>query len=189
MTDRLTAGVDEAGRGALAGPVVAAAVLFSSPPEIAGLTDSKRLSSLRRRELELQIKDKCACWAIGLSSPSEIERMNILQASLLAMTRAVEALSVQPQQVLIDGPHLPKMRIPARAIIKGDLSEPVISAASIIAKETRDQIMHKYSITYPKYGFEHHVGYGTKVHLRALSKFGVTAIHRKTFAPVRALIS
>ncbi|MXW47241.1 MAG: ribonuclease HII [Gammaproteobacteria bacterium] len=187
MNSLLIAGVDEAGRGALAGPVVSAAVLFSSGPEISGLTDSKKLSQRTRLDLEMQIKRSCACWAVGIATAEEIDRLNVLQATLLSMRRAVNGLTIPPDRVLVDGNHLPEIDYPGEAIIQGDLHEPVVSAASIIAKVTRDSMMQVYAVEYPGYGFERHVGYGTKLHLQSLSELGVTPIHRKTFAPVNQL--
>ncbi len=187
MNNSLVAGVDEAGRGALAGPVVSAAVLFSSGPEISGLTDSKKLSQRARVDLEVEIKRSCACWAVGIATAEEIDRLNVLQATLLSMRRAVNGLTIRPDRVLVDGNHLPEMEYPGEAIIQGDLHEPVVSAASIIAKVTRDSMMQVYAVEYPGYGFERHVGYGTKLHLQSLSELGVTPIHRKTFAPINQL--
>ncbi len=181
------AGVDEAGRGALAGPVVSAAVLLAAKTQIPGLTDSKRLSAKQRSALEGVIKAASLSWAVGLASVDEIDEMNILQATLLSMQRAVEGLEQCPDQVLVDGNRLPNLDCPAKAIVKGDLLVPAISAASVIAKVTRDSIMAEYSNEYPNYGFERHAGYGTRVHLESLASFGATAIHRKTFAPVRNL--
>ena len=179
------AGVDEAGRGALAGPVVSAAVIFRSESQIEGLTDSKRLSARSRSTLEKQIKNQCLCWAIGIATAQEIDQINILQASLLSMQRAIEALRIKPDKVLIDGNFIPDIKYPAQAMIKGDLHEPVISAASILAKVTRDSMMSYYAIAFPQYGFDRHAGYGTKYHLDALTQYGATAIHRNTFEPVR----
>ncbi len=187
MNENVIAGVDEAGRGALAGPVVAAAVIFDSPPDIEGLTDSKQLSAKMRQMLDAEIKKKCACWTVGIASPAEVDRINVLQATLVAMKRAIESLAIRPTQVLVDGTHLPELNCPGEAIPKGDLKEPVISAASVIAKVARDSMMEYYSIAFPDYGFEHNAGYGTKLHLESLSKYGVTSIHRKTFAPVSRL--
>ena len=187
MNSLLIAGVDEAGRGALAGPVVSAAVLFSSGPEISGLTDSKKLSQRARLDLEMEIKRSCACWAVGIATAEEIDRLNVLQATLLSMRRAVNGLAIPPDRVLVDGNHLPEIDYPGEAIIQGDLHEPVVSAASIIAKVTRDSMMQVYAVEYPGYGFERHVGYGTKLHLQSLSELGATPIHRKSFAPISQL--
>ncbi len=187
MSKLLIAGVDEAGRGALAGPVVSAAVLFSSGPKISGLTDSKKLSQRVRLDLEMEIKRSCACWAVGIATAEEIDRLNVLQATLLSMRRAVNGLTISPDRVLVDGNHLPEIDYPGEAIVQGDLHEPVVSAASIIAKVTRDSMMQVYAVEYPGYGFERHVGYGTKLHLQSLSELGATPIHRKTFAPVSQL--
>ena len=187
MNSLLIAGVDEAGRGALAGPVVSAAVLYSSRPEISGLTDSKKLSQRARLDLEIKIKRSCACWAVGIATAEEIDRLNVLKATLLSMRRAVNGLTIRPDRVLVDGNHLPEMEYPGEAIIQGDLYEPVVSAASIIAKVTRDSMMQVYAVEYPGYGFERHVGYGTKLHLQSLSDLGATPIHRMTFAPVSQL--
>lgn len=187
MNSLLIAGVDEAGRGALAGPVVSAAVLFSSGPEISGLTDSKKLNQRARLDLEMEIKRSCACWAVGIATAEEIDRLNVLQATLLSMRRAVNGLTMQPDRVLVDGNHLPEIDYPGEAIIQGDLHEPVVSAASIIAKVTRDSMMQVYAVEYPGYGFERHVGYGTKLHLQSLSELGATPIHRKSFAPISQL--
>ena len=175
-------GVDEAGRGPLAGPVVAAAVILC-PDGIPGLDDSKKLSAKRRAELENQIKTHCR-WAIGEASVEEIDRINILQATLLAMTRAVEALGVEPAEVLVDGNRLPKWRYTARAIIGGDALHPCISAASIIAKEHRDRFMITMAQDFPGFGWERNMGYGTAQHLAALRQYGPTPLHRTSFAPV-----
>ena len=175
-------GVDEAGRGPLAGPVVAAAVILC-PSGIAGLDDSKKLSAKRRAELEMQIKARCR-WAIGEASVEEIDRINILQATLLAMTRAVEALGVEPAEVLVDGNRLPKWRYVARAIVGGDALHPCISAASIIAKEHRDRFMVAAARDFPGFGWERNMGYGTAQHLAALRQYGPTPLHRTSFAPV-----
>ena len=175
-------GVDEAGRGPLAGPVVAAAVILC-PDDIAGLDDSKRLPAKRRAELEAQIKARCR-WAIGEASVEEIDRINILQATMLAMTRAVEALGVEPAEVLVDGNRLPQWRYTARAIIGGDALHPCISAASIIAKEHRDRFMIRMAQDFPAFGWERNMGYGTAQHLAALRQYGPTPLHRTSFAPV-----
>lgn len=175
-------GVDEAGRGPLAGPVVAAAVILC-PGGIAGLDDSKKLSAKRRAELENQIKARCR-WAIGEASVDEIDRINILQATMLAMTRAVEALGIEPAEVLVDGNRLPRWRYAARAIIGGDALHPCISAASIIAKEHRDRFMIRMAQEFPAFGWERNMGYGTAQHLAALRQHGPTPLHRTSFAPV-----
>jgi len=179
-------GVDEAGRGPLAGPVVAAAVLLCDGG-IAGLDDSKKLSARRRGVLESEIKARC-CWAIGMASVAEIDAINILQATMLAMTRAVDALAADlaalPVEVLVDGNRLPKWRYHARAIIGGDALEPVISAASIIAKEHRDRMMCAADADHPGYGWASNKGYGSAAHLAALRTLGPTQHHRRSFAPV-----
>ncbi len=175
-------GVDEAGRGPLAGPVVAAAVILC-PDGIPGLDDSKKLSPKRRAELESQIKAQCR-WAIGEASVDEIDRINILQATMLAMARAVEALGVEPAEVLVDGNRLPRWRYAARAIIGGDALHPCISAASIIAKEHRDRFMIRMAQDFPGFGWERNMGYGTAQHLAALRQYGPTPLHRTSFAPV-----
>ncbi len=175
-------GVDEAGRGPLAGPVVAAAVILC-PDGVAGLDDSKKLSARRRAELEIQIKAQCR-WAIGEAGVEEIDRVNILQATMLAMVRAVEALGVEPVEVLVDGNRLPRWRYAARAIIGGDALHPCISAASIIAKEHRDRFMIRMAQEFPAFGWERNMGYGTAQHLAALRQYGPTPLHRTSFAPV-----
>lgn len=178
-------GVDEAGRGPLAGPVVAAAVILCDEG-IEGLDDSKKLSANRRAELEVVIKRSCR-WAIGVADVEEIDRINILQATMLAMTRAVEALSVQPLKILVDGNQLPKWSYHAEAVIGGDALHPCISAASIIAKEHRDRLMRSYDAMHPGYGWASNKGYGSAGHLEALRRLGPTPLHRKSFAPVAQL--
>jgi ribonuclease HII len=185
----LIAGVDEVGRGPLAGPVVAAAVILDPAKPIKGLADSKKLSAKQREALNIEIKEKALDWALGRAEWHEIDEINILQASLLAMTRAVQALSVQPQHVLVDGNRLPKWDYSAEAIIKGDQTELAISAASIIAKVARDAEMEAMDVLYPGYGFAQHAGYPTKSHVLALQILGVSEIHRRTFGPVRGLLS
>ncbi|MGL5840159.1 MAG: ribonuclease HII [Sphingorhabdus sp.] len=175
-------GVDEAGRGPLAGPVVAAAVILCESG-IEGLDDSKKLTAKRRAELEAQIKAKCQ-WAVGVADVAEIDAINILQATMLAMTRAVDALRIEPAQVLVDGNRLPKWRYPAQAVVGGDALHPCISAASIIAKEHRDRLMRSYDAIHPGYGWASNKGYGSAGHLEALRRLGPTALHRKSFAPV-----
>ena len=175
-------GVDEAGRGPLAGPVVAAAVLLCEGG-IVGLDDSKKLTAKRRAELEAQIKARCR-WGVGEASVEEIDRINILQATFLAMTRAVEALGFEPAEVLVDGNRLPRWRYTATAIIGGDALHPCISAASIIAKEHRDRFMVAMARDFPGFGWETNMGYGTAQHLAALRQHGPTPHHRTSFAPV-----
>ncbi len=176
------AGVDEAGRGPLAGPVVAAAVILC-PEGIIGLDDSKRLSPKRRAVLEAEILASCQV-GIGIASVEEIDAINILQATLLAMTRAVEALPQTPGHILVDGNRLPKWRYSAEAVIGGDAIHPCISAASIIAKEYRDRIMIAADAEYPGYGWASNKGYGAALHMAALEKLGPTPLHRRSFAPV-----
>lgn len=184
----LVAGVDEVGRGPLAGDVVAAAVILNHPtPE--GVTDSKMLTPERREELAARIRDEAACWALGRATVAEIDEMNILQASLLAMHRAVAALTIQPSLVLVDGNRLPVWPYEARAIVKGDLTEPAIGAASILAKVQRDGEMLALNEHYPGYGFDRHKGYPTKAHLAALEHLGVCPAHRRSFGPVRRLLA
>jgi ribonuclease HII len=180
----LIVGVDEAGRGPLAGPVVAAAVILCEGG-IIGLDDSKKLSAKRRAVLEAEIKAKCR-WAVGLATPEEIDEINILQATFLAMTRAVEALGVEPGLVLVDGNRLPKWRYDAQAVIGGDAIHPCISAASIIAKEHRDRIMIAADAQFPGYDWASNKGYGAARHMAALQKLGPTPLHRRSFAPVAA---
>ena len=179
-------GVDEAGRGPLAGPVVAAAVILCDHG-IDGLDDSKKLSAKRRAELEALIKNHCR-WAIGIAEVEEIDRINILQATMLAMSRAVHALQCEPVRVLVDGNRLPKWRYPAEAVVGGDALHPCISAASIIAKEHRDRLMRSYDAVHPGYGWATNKGYGSAVHLEALRRLGPTPLHRTSFSPVAQLI-
>ncbi len=186
ITDkRLIAGVDEVGRGPLAGPVVAAAVILDPNNPIDGLADSKKLTKKQREKLYDEIKSKALAWSIARAEVREIDELNILQASLVAMSRAVAALSIPPEHVLVDGNKLPEMNCSAEAIIKGDEKIPAISAASIIAKVARDREMDSMDIEYPGYGFSKHSGYPTKIHLQALQELGVTPIHRRSFGPVR----
>ena len=182
------AGVDEAGRGPLAGSVVAAAVILNPDHPIEGLTDSKKLSAKQRAKFEIEIREHALCYAVASASVEEIDEINILQASLLAMKRAVEALSITPHHVQVDGNKEPNLTMSVEAIVKGDLTEPAISAASILAKETRDRELILLDETYPEYGFAKHKGYPTKVHLEALKLHGVTPVHRRTYAPVRKLL-
>ena len=188
IAGHLVAGVDEVGRGPLAGDVVAAAVILTeSPPE--GVTDSKILTPERREALAERIRGEAVSWALGRATVAEIDELNILQASLLAMRRAVEALFIQPSLVLVDGNRLPKWPYEARAIVKGDLTEPSIGAASILAKVQRDAEMLALHEQYPQYGFDRHKGYPTKAHLAALETAGVSPVHRRSFGPVRRLLA
>lgn len=179
------AGVDEAGRGPLAGPVVAAAVILGAPQRILGARDSKRLSSAQRERIAQQVREKALAWSIASASVEEIDTLNILQASLLAMRRALEALSPSADFALVDGNQLPQLHIAARAIIGGDVSEPVISCASILAKTHRDALMRELDHTFPGYGFAEHFGYPTPAHRQRLFELGPCPIHRQSFAPVR----
>ena len=181
----LRAGVDEVGRGPLAGPVVAAAVIFAAHRPW-GLKDSKRLSGKRRAELAAEIKAAALAWSVGRASVAEIDRLNILRASHLAMQRAVTALGVRPEVLLVDGNLLPSFEVPAVAVVKGDDRVPEISAASIVAKVARDDEMVALAERHPGYGFERHKGYATSEHLAALERLGPTPAHRRSFAPVRA---
>lgn len=185
---QLGAGVDEVGRGPLAGDVVAAAVILDPAKPIVGLADSKKLSEKRREALFLEIQEKALAFSIARASVAEIDKINILQASLLAMTRAVEGLSIQPEHVWVDGNKIPKWRYPAEAIIKGDSRVQAISAASILAKVTRDRELVTLHEQYPDYGFADHKGYPTAVHLAALEKHGITPHHRQSFGPVKKKI-
>ena len=185
---RWIAGVDEVGRGPLAGDVVAAAVILDPATPIPGLNDSKKLSEKQRQELVMLIKEHALAFSIGRSSVEEIDSLNILQASLLAMQRAVEALPRRPQLVYVDGKHLPDWRFKAKAIVRGDAKIPTIAAASVLAKVTRDCEMKALDSLYPGYGLAKHKGYPTKQHLEALAKLGPSPIHRKSFAPVSALL-
>ena len=184
----LIVGVDEVGRGPLIGAVVTAAVILDPQQPIIGLADSKKLSEKKRLLLAEEIKQKALAWAFGRAEAEEIDQLNILQASLLAMQRAVEALTIQPQLVLVDGNKLPKLAIPAQAIVKGDSLVAEISAASILAKVARDQEMALLDQQYPHYGFAQHKGYPTALHLEKLNEYGVLPQHRRSFAPVRKLI-
>lgn len=186
---KLVAGIDEAGRGPLAGSVVAAAVILDRAQPIAGLTDSKKLSEPRRAALEIEIKHKARAWAIAESSQAEVDEINILQASLLAMKRALLALELRPEQVLVDGNRLPRVDgYRMLAVVRGDLSEPCISAASILAKQYRDRQMLELDRLYPEYQFARHKGYPTALHRQLLREHGVSPVHRRSFAPVRELL-
>jgi ribonuclease HII len=184
----LIAGVDEAGRGCLAGNVFAAAVILNPNFPIIGLADSKVLSAKKREFLSEQIKKYALSWTIMQASVDEIDDINILQASLLAMKRAIEGLHIQPSEVLIDGNQLPKLSIPARAIVQGDKTIQEISAASILAKVARDESMVECAKIYPQFSFAKHKGYGTKLHCQEIEQFGILDIHRKSFNPVRTLL-
>ncbi|EKD78098.1 MAG: ribonuclease HII [uncultured bacterium] len=186
---RFIAGVDEAGRGPLAGPVFAAAVILNPTHNILELTDSKLLTEKKREKLFTEITEKCISYSVAFSSVAEIDEMNILQASLLAMRRAVAQLTVVPHEVWVDGNQNPRCPYPTKLIIQGDFLIPVISAASIIAKVTRDRLMKKLDVQFPGYGFAKHKGYGTREHLAALKKRGATSIHRCSFAPVREVVA
>ncbi|WP_421622160.1 ribonuclease HII [Alkalilimnicola ehrlichii] len=181
----LLAGVDEVGRGPLAGAVVAAAVILDPDRPIAGLRDSKRLSAARRSELDRRIRAQALAVSLGRAEVAEIDRLNILQASMLAMQRAVAGLDPAPVQALVDGNRVPALPCPAQAIVKGDDRVPAIAAASILAKQARDAEMQALAEQYPGYGFERHMGYPTTEHLQALRTLGVCAAHRRSFAPVR----
>jgi ribonuclease HII len=183
-TPGLIAGVDEAGRGPLAGPVVAAAVILDDLHPIEGLADSKKLTAARREKLYDEIRAKALCCSIAEATVEEIDRLNILQATLLAMRRAVEGLRLKPAKVLVDGNRLPVLDVLAEAIVKGDAKVPAISAASILAKVHRDRWCAEYDREFPQYGFAAHKGYGTAEHLAALRAHGACPQHRKSFAPV-----
>lgn len=184
----LVAGVDEAGRGPLAGPVVAAAVILDDLHPIAGLADSKKLTAARREALFDEIRAKALCCSIAEASVEEIDRLNILQATLLAMRRAVLGLRLKPKMVLVDGNRLPTLDMPAEAIVKGDALVPAISAASILAKVHRDRWCVQVDELYPQYGFAGHKGYGTAVHMAALREHGACIHHRRSFAPVAKVL-
>jgi ribonuclease HII len=184
----LVAGVDEAGRGPLAGPVVAAAVILDELAPIKGLKDSKVLTALRRERLFDEIRAKALCCSIAQASVEEIDALNILQATLLAMRRAVEGLRLRPHKVLVDGNRLPVLTVPADAIVKGDAKIKAISAASILAKVHRDRLCVELHAQHPQYGFDGHKGYPTPAHLAALREHGACAQHRRSFAPVRACL-
>ena len=184
----LMAGVDEAGRGPLMGPVVAAAVILDDLNPIKGLADSKKLTPLRREKLYDEIRAKALCCSIAIATAEEIDALNILQATMLAMKRAVEGLRLRPHKVLVDGNRLPTLVILAEAIVKGDALVPAISAASILAKVYRDRWCADYDLEYPQYGFAGHKGYGTAAHLAALRAHGACPQHRRSFAPVAGVL-
>lgn len=185
----LVCGVDEAGRGPLAGPVCAAAVILDDASPIAGLADSKKLSERQREQLAPLIRERALAWAVAYAEVEEIDQLNILQATLLAMRRAVLALPVKPGQVLVDGLYCPQTGIPSQAIVKGDSKVAAISAASILAKTARDELMLRLHEQYPHYGFAVHKGYPTAAHLAALREHGASQMHRRSFRPVRELLS
>ena len=183
----LLAGVDEAGRGPLAGDVFSAAVILHPENIIFGLADSKKLSEKRRQELAVEIKEKALCWNVARSTVKEIDRFNILEATMMAMERAVEGLRIDPEYVVVDGNRLPLWRYASESIIKGDDKVPSISAASILAKVHRDEEMIAFDKLYPGYGFDCHKGYGTKKHFEAIRRLGPSLIHRKSFEPFKSM--
>lgn len=184
----LICGVDEAGRGPLAGPVFAACVVLNPAYKIQGISDSKELSEKKRNKLAILIKRDAMAWAVASASVEEIDKINILQASLLAMKRAVGSLPFVPDKILVDGIHSPKLNLQVQTIIKGDSLVPEISAASILAKTARDAEMCRLHKSFPDYGFDQHKGYPTKKHLEALQVHGISIVHRRSFSPVRKLI-
>lgn len=188
LVEELVAGVDEVGRGPLCGPVVTAAVILDPARPILGLNDSKKLSEARREALFDEICEKALAWCIARAEVEEIDRLNILQATMLAMQRAVEGLGVQPRLALIDGNRCPKLAVPSAPVIQGDGRVPAIAAASILAKVSRDREMCALDLVYPGYGLAGHKGYPTPAHLEALRRLGPTLIHRRSFAPVRILL-
>lgn len=189
VPEGLVCGIDEAGRGPLAGPVVAAAVILDPNQPIAGLNDSKKLSEKKRAFLAMEIRQKALAWAVAEASVEEIDRLNILQASLLAMQRAVAGLAVVPERALVDGNRCPKLAIPAEAIVQGDGKIASIAAASILAKTVRDEGMLALHAAYPQYAFDRHMGYPTAAHLAALAEHGPSPVHRRSFGPVSRQLS
>lgn len=185
----LVAGVDEAGRGPLAGPVVAAAVILDERAPIEGLADSKKLTAIKREKLYDEIRAKALCCSIALATVEEVDSLNILQATMLAMQRAVLGLRLKPVCVLVDGNRLPQLDVPAEAIVKGDALVPAISAASILAKVHRDRWCEEIDRAHPQYGFAAHKGYGTALHMAALHAYGACPEHRRTFAPVAQVLA
>lgn len=183
------AGVDEAGRGPLAGPVYAACVILDPARPIDGLADSKALTPRRREQLSLVIRERALAWAIAEATVAEIDRLNILHATLLAMQRAVAAMTVVPDEVLVDGNRCPSLTVPVRAVIGGDATVAAISAASILAKTARDGVMDALDRQHPEYGFRRHKGYPTAAHVNALQRFGPSVHHRRSFAPVREALA
>ncbi|MFT5572149.1 MAG: ribonuclease HII [Cryomorphaceae bacterium] len=188
MSGLLVAGVDEVGRGPLAGPVITAAVILPAEFNLPGLNDSKKITAKRREVLSIAIKEQALAWAFGEANLAEIDDLNILHATMLAMQRAVAGLCLRPDKVMVDGNRCPDFGIPAQALVGGDGLHSAISAASIIAKVERDCLMKRYAKQYPNYGFERNSGYPTQQHREALIKYGVTPIHRRSFAPVKALL-
>ena len=188
LVEELVAGVDEVGRGPLCGPVVTAAVILDPSRPILGLNDSKKLSEARRDALYEEIREKALAWCIARADVHEIDSLNILHATMLAMQRAVEGLSVQPRLALIDGNRCPKLKVPCAPVVQGDAQVPAIAAASILAKVCRDREMVELYAVYPGYGIARHKGYPTPEHLDALKRLGATPIHRRSFAPVRAVL-
>jgi ribonuclease HII len=186
--ETLLCGVDEAGRGPLAGPVLAAAVILDPAHPVTGLADSKQLSARRREELAAAIRSRARAWAVASASVEEIDALNILRATLLAMRRAVAGLAVAPEMVLVDGLYCPELDAPTRGIVNGDATVAEISAASILAKVTRDAEMQLLHGLHPEYGFDRHKGYPTAAHVAALRAYGVSAAHRRSFGPVRMMI-
>lgn len=189
FTTTLVAGVDEAGRGPLAGPVCAAAVILDPERPIEGLNDSKKLSAKKREALAPQIRERALAWCVAWADVREIDELNILQATMLAMTRAVEGLGVRPELILVDGNRTPKtLPAPAAAVVKGDAKVAAIAAASILAKTARDARMAALDETYPGYGFAKHAGYGTAQHIEAIRTLGITPEHRRSFEPVKSMV-
>jgi ribonuclease HII len=184
LKEYLIAGVDEAGRGPLAGPVIAAAVILDPKRPIEGLADSKKLTEKKRNHLFSIIRFQALAWSVARATVSEIDEINILQASLLAMQRAVQRLTLTPELVLVDGNQSPQLNCKVQTIIQGDVTEPAISAASIVAKVLRDRLMRMLDKKYPHYGFAKHKGYGTAQHISALKLHGISRVHRLSFAPV-----
>lgn len=185
---RFLAGVDEVGRGPLAGDVVTAAVILDPDKPISGLADSKKLTDKRRQQLAIEIREKALCWHIARSTVDEIDRYNILQATMMAMIRAVDGLNIIPEYVAVDGNRMPPWNYVAETVVKGDDKVPAISAASILAKVCRDGEMIAFDCEYPGYGFAGHKGYGTKQHMQAIKELGPSPIHRKTFEPVKSML-
>lgn len=187
--DLVCAGVDEAGRGPLAGPVCAAAVILDPARPIEGLADSKKLSKKKRGALEAEIKEKALAWCVAWGEVEEIDEINILQSTMLSMKRAVEGLSIAPDKVIVDGNRAPRLSCRVEAVVKADAKIPEVSAASILAKTARDRLMEKMDEEHPGYGFAKHAGYGTKAHVEAIRRLGPSPIHRRSFEPVKTMIS